>query len=136
MKTLMIAAALCAGLLNAQAQSTPTDTKTTPTDTRTAQKPVTQVDNKDCLKTTDADWKTLGLTAEQMTKVQAIQAEHKKDCSAMKDEAGMKHDEATKAAMADKHEERIKEVLTPAQNDAWMKWCTAQATPAKPMEKK
>ena len=140
MKTLMIAAALCAGMMSAHAQSTPTDTKTTPTESTpsatTPQKPVTQVDNKDCLKTSDAEWKALGLTAEQMTKVQAIQAEHKKDCAAMKDEAGMKHDEATKAAMADKHEERIKEVLTPAQNDAWMKWCTAQATPAKPMEKK
>lgn len=133
MKYLMMAAALCAGTLGAQAQSTPTETKDK---TATAtQQPGAQA-HKDCLKTSDADWKALGLTAEQLTRVKAIQAEHEKACAGMKDESGMKKDPAGAAAMADQHEERIKEVLTPAQYDSWQKQCTAMATPAKPMEKK
>ena len=105
------------------------------TPTTTPQKPATQTESKDRLRTTDAEWKALGLTAEQMTQVQSIQAEHKKQCTAMKDEAGKK-DEAAKAAIADQHEARIKEVLTPTQYDSWKKQCTAMAAPAKPMEKK
>lgn len=139
MKHLMMAAALCAGVLSANAQSTPTDPKTAPVENKTTattpQKPVT-MNHTDCLMSTDADWKALGLTADQMTKVKAIQAEHKKSCAAMKEDATMKHDEAGKAAMADAHEARIKEVLTPTQYDSWKKQCTAMATPAKPMEKK
>ncbi|MBL7985863.1 MAG: hypothetical protein JNM91_12730, partial [Flavobacteriales bacterium] len=50
MKTLMIAAALCAGMLSAQAQTTPTD--------HTNALNATQEDKKDCLKTTEAEWKT------------------------------------------------------------------------------
>jgi hypothetical protein len=131
MKNLMIAAALCAGMMSAQAQSTPTDNKgTTTTPATTPQKPVTQVDNKDCLRTTEADWKAMGLTADQLTKVKDIQAEHEKAC------AGMKKDDASKTMMTDKHEARIKEVLTPTQYDAWKKQCTSMADPAKPMEKK
>ena len=130
MKTLMMAAALCAGMMSANAQSTTTETRTTAT---TPQKPMAHTD---CLMSTDADWKALGLSADQLTKVQAIQAEHKKNCAAMKDEAGMKHDHADMAMMADKHEAGIKEVLTPTQYDSWKKQCTAMATPAKPMEKK
>lgn len=135
MKTLMIAAALCVGMMSAQAQTTPTDTKTTPTEnkgtatTPAAQKPA-QHTSKNCLSATDADRKSLGLNADQQTKVPAIQAECKKECAAKKD------GDASTAMIADKHEMRIKEVLTPAQHEAWMNWCTAQATPAKPMEKK
>lgn len=129
MKYLMMAAALCAGTLSAQAQSTPTES-TSSSATATAQKPTPQA-RKDCLKTTDADWKALGLTAEQMTQVKAIQAEHEKACTSMK-----KDDTAGAAAMVDQHEARIKEVLTPTQYDSWQKQCTAMAAPAKPMEKK
>ncbi len=135
MKYLMMTAALCAGVLSAQAQSTPTETKGSTT-TTSVQKPVTQA-HKDCLKTTEADWKALGLTAQQLTEVKAVQAEHEKACSSMtKDEAGMKKDDAAKAEMTDAHEARIKELLTPTQYDSWKKQCTAMATPAKPMEKK
>lgn len=134
MKTLMIAAALCAGIVSAQAQGTPTDKKTTPPDTKTSttgtQKPATQVDNKDCLMTTDAEWKTLGLTAEQITQVKSIQDEHKTAC------AGMKKDDVSTAVVSDEHEERIKNVLTPTKYDSWKKSCTAMATPGNSMEKK
>jgi hypothetical protein len=130
MKTLMIAAALCAGMMSAQAQDTPTENKgTTTTPATTPQKPVTRMDKKDCLMTTDADWKAMGLTADQLTKVKAIQAEHEKAC------AGMKKDDASAAMMTDKHEARIKEVLTPTQYDSWKKQCTAMTSPAKPMSK-
>ncbi len=125
MKTLMIAAALCAGMMSAKAQSTPTDTKTSAT---TPQKPMAH--GKNCLSATDADWKSLGLTVEQQARVASIQAECKNEC------AGNVEGDASTAMIADKHESRIKEVLTPAQQDAWMKWCMAQATPAKPLEKK
>lgn len=129
MKYLMMTAALCAGVLSAQAQSTPTDSKGS-TATTATQKPVTQA-HKDCLKTTEAEWKALGLTVEQMTEVKAVQAEHEKACAGMK-----KDDAAGAAAMVDQHEARIKELLTPTQYDSWQKQCTAMATPAKPMEKK
>lgn len=137
MKNLMMAAALCAGMMSANAQSTPTAPKTAPAENKTtATTPQKPMAHTDCLMSTDADWKALGLTADQMTKVKAIQDEHKKSCAAMKDESGMKHDDASKAAMVDAHEARIKEVLTPAQYDSWKKQCMAMATPAKPMEKK
>ena len=137
MKYLMMAAALCAGVMSAQAQSTPAETKGTSTTATTPQKPAAQADNKDCLKTSDAEWKALGLTTEQMTKVKAIQDEHTKACASMKkDEAGVKRDDASSAALADKHEASIKEVLSPTQYDSWKKQCTAMATPTKPVEKK
>ena len=75
MKYLILAAALCAGTFSAQAQSTPTDNKGTNPGTSTAttpQQPTAQ-DRKDCLKTSDADWKALGLSADQMTQVKAVQ---------------------------------------------------------------
>ena len=131
---MMMAAALCAGLVSAKAQSSPSDHK--------QDMPATSKDqagsqaHKDCLRTSDAEWKALGLSADQMTQVKAIQAEHEKACAAMKDDAGMKKEDPAKAQMADADEARIKEVLTPAQYDSWKKQCTAMATPAKPMDKK
>lgn len=118
----MIAAALCAGMLSAQAQTTPTD--------HTNALNATQEDKKDCLKTTEAEWKTLGLTADQITRVKAIQDEHKKAC------AGMKKDDARVEAMVDKHEESLKEVLTPVQFENWKKQCMAMTTPKEQMPKK
>ena len=123
MKTLMFAAALCAGMLNSQAQTT--DTKHAPTTPQVAEHPGTN-----CMGATKADWKSLGLNAEQHAKVMDIQAECKKEC------AGKKEGDPTMAVSMDNHEALVKEVLTPAQHDAWMKWCTAQAAPTKSMEKK
>jgi len=118
----MIAAALCAGMMSAQAQTTPTDHSKTLT--------ATQEGKKDCMKTTEAEWKSLGLSADQITRVKAIQDEHTKAC------AGMKKDDARADAMVDKHEESLKEVLTPLQFENWQKQCTAMATPKEQMPKK
>lgn len=88
------------------------------------------MEKKDCLKTTDADWKALGLTAEQMTQVKAVQDEHQQAC------AGMKKDEARTDALLDQHETRIKALLSPTQYESWMKQCTAMVSPTKSMENK
>jgi Spy/CpxP family protein refolding chaperone len=115
MKHVMIATALCFGMLGAQAQTTPTDpAKATP---------ATQTKHPahNCMSATDKDWASLNLTAEQTTKVKVIQAECQKECGAM-----MKDDPSLGKTM-DKHEARVKSVLTPAQYDNWMKWCSAQA---------
>ena len=119
MRYLMIAAALCTGMVGAQAQTTPAEKPATAT-----QKPM-QHPAHNCMMTSDADWTSLGLTAEQTTSVQAIQAECKKEC------AGKMKDDPSMMKMMDTHEARVKEVLTPAQYESWMKLCSAQAAPAK-----
>ena len=124
MKHVILAAALCAGTFSVQAQTPAADTKTS---SATTQKPTPAQHN--CMQASDKEWASLGLTAEQTTKVKAIQEEHTRDC------AGKAKDEASAAKSMDKHEARIKEVLTPEQYDQWMKWCTAQAAPTKPTDK-
>ncbi len=76
-------------------------------------------------------WASLDLSPEQTEKVKAIQAECMKEC------AGMMKDDPSMAKMMDKHEPEVQAVLKPSQYDAWMKWCSAQATSteAKPMDK-
>lgn len=118
----MMAAALCAGMMSAQAQ----DTKSS---SNTGQKPTTQMDHKDCLHTTEAEWKAMGLTGQQITEVKAIQAEHQKACS------GMKKDDAAGAALMDKDEQRVKALLLPDQYDSWKRQCTAMNSLSKPMDK-
>ena len=115
MNKLMIAAALCVGTLCAQAQTTPS--KVDPNEG--AQKSVHAQHN--CMMATDKDWASLGLSAEQTTKVKVIQGECQTDCGAMtKDDPKM-------GMMMDKHEARVKEVMTAAQYDKWMTWCANQA---------
>lgn len=112
MKQLMIAAALCFGTMGAQAQTTPVESAKSAPDDHAAY---------NCMRATDKDWASLNLTAEQTSQVKAIQGECMKERGAMmKDNPGM-------GQSMDKHESRVKAVLTPAQYDNWMKWCSAQA---------
>lgn len=126
MKYLITAVALCLGLSNVQAQTTPEPSPAT----KPAAAPAHAAHN--CMTATDKDWTSLGLTAEQTTKVQSIQAECMKACGAM-----MKSDPKM-GKMMDKHEADVKAVLTTGQYDSWMKWCAAQAdaSGSTPMEKK
>ena len=119
----MTAAALCIGMFGAQAQTTPTKMAPSPKPAAAMAHPA-----HNCMMASDNDWASLKLSAEQTTKVKAIQAECMKECGAM-----MKTDPKM-ATMMDKHEARVKEVLTPEQYASWMKWCGAQANAA-PMKK-
>jgi Spy/CpxP family protein refolding chaperone len=124
MKYLMTAAALCIGMLGAQAQGT-TPAKPAPAKpTATAAHPA-----HNCMMATDKEWTSLKLTADQTTKVKAIQETCMKECGAM-----MKTDPKM-AQMMDKHEAEVKAVLTPEQYSNWMKWCSTQAKAPAPAEK-
>ncbi|MEO8589143.1 MAG: hypothetical protein ABI432_07240 [Flavobacteriales bacterium] len=122
MRHVLIAAALCIGTLGAQAQ-----TGTTPA---TPSSVPANHPSHNCMTATDKDWASLGLSAEQATKVKAIQVDHEKAC------AGKMSDDPTVTKRMDEHEAQVKAVLTPAQYDNWMKWCAAQASaPATPAQK-
>lgn len=78
----------------------------------------------DCVVRTTTDaWNSLGLSADQLTKVQDIQTSHRKDCLAVKQEKSM-----TDMAGTCKHETRIKEVLTADQYTKWQAWCAKQSS--------
>ena len=119
MKYLMTAAALCLGMMTAQAQTGKTA-------------PMAQATHNCLASTTDSDWKGLGLSAEQTTKLKDLQSE------AMKVSDKMKADKVdTKTSpMMDKYEGKVKDVLTPAQYEKWVKECTTRASVKEaPMEK-
>ncbi|MCB9184543.1 MAG: hypothetical protein H6591_11560 [Flavobacteriales bacterium] len=127
MKTILFPAALILmGTLSAAAQS---GTAVVPKANEVAMATVAP-GGDDCVsRTTPEAWTSLGLTADQMTKVQEIQTKHKKECAAMTDK------KAT-SDMMDKHSSEIKEVLSTDQYTKWMNWCEqrAQGT-AKPESK-
>lgn len=114
MKYLMTAAALCLGLMTAQAQTGKTA-------------PMVPASHNCLSNTTDQNWKDLGLTAEQTTKVKAIQSESMKTSEKMKsDNMGTKT-----SPMMDKYESQVKEVLKPEQYDKWVKECSTRASVGK-----
>lgn len=114
MKTLLVAIGLIAlaGTVHAQDKE------------KMAPKPTTAAaahPTHNCMTADAKTWESLKLTPEQMNKVKTIQAQCMKECGPM-----MKTDPKMAMTM-DKHEAQVKAVLTPAQYDAWMKWCAAQA---------
>lgn len=111
MKYLITAAALCLGMMTAQAQTEKTA-------------PMVPASHNCLSSTTDKDWAGLALSTEQTAKVKEIQSE------CMKVSAKMKADNVdTKASpMLDKYEGKVKEVLTPAQYDKWVKGCSTHAS--------
>ena len=117
MKYLMTAAALCFGLMSAQAQTAKTATGT-------------PAAHNCVISTTDKQWADLGLTAEQTTKVKAIQS----DCMEASDKMKADNMDTKESPIMNKYEEDVKEVLTPAQYEKWVKECSTRAE--KPMEEK
>lgn len=113
MKYALTAAALCFGLLGAQAQNTKGQDVQSP---------------KNCLtSTTDKDWTTLGLNAEQSAKVKELQAEWRANESAKTVNAKT---DARSAPVMDSYEAKVKDVLTPEQYESWVKWCSTHANKA------
>ena len=116
MKTFIITLALAAMGTTVSAQS----------------KPATAVasGSHECIMATDANALTsLGLSPEQITQVNAIQADCKKACAMASKDASMQH-------ASDKHAEQLKGVLTPEQYTNWVAWCAknpakTELTPAK-----
>ena len=117
MKYLITAAALCLGMLSAQAQTTKGE----------SMKPAAH----NCVaSTTDKDWASLGLTADQTSKLKSIQSECMKSSSKMQAD----HMESKESPMMNKYEDEVKKVLTPAQYEKWVKQCSTRAE--KPTEDK
>lgn len=111
----MTAAALCLGMLSAHAQ----------TELAVATQPAAH----NCLaSTTDKDWTSLALTADQTTKVKEIQGE----CMKASDKMKADHMDSKESPMLDKYEGQVKAVLTPEQYDKWVKWCNAHASAPAP----
>jgi len=82
-----------------------------------------------CIMAKAETWTQLGLSAEQLAKVEEIQASCKKDYEAAK-AAG-----TDASASVATHEEQLKAVLTPEQHTAWTTWCAEKkASKAAPAE--
>lgn len=111
MKYLMTTAALCLGMLTAQAQIEKAA-------------PMVPVSHNCLSTTTDKDWSALDLSAEQTTKVKEVQME----CMKMSDKMKADHMDSKASPMLDKYEGKVKEVLTPAQYDMWVKQCSTRAS--------
>ncbi len=76
-----------------------------------------------CMMDTDAAaWTSLGLSADQMTKVQAAQSACKSECAAMKDGASIE-DKAAHQAQMERHTATIVSTLDKEQYMKWQKWC-------------
>lgn len=117
MRTLFMSAALCCAIA-ATAQTTPDKS---PSELPAA----TAAGQHSCMMATDAELKSLGLSADQMLKAKDIQDRCAKACAvSMKEKGAMDH-----KAM-DSHEKELMAVLTPEQTTAWQKWCaTKKAAP-------
>ncbi len=130
MKKLLIAAAMSTGLFAAQAQTAPAKPVTTRPQSAT---PVATHPAHNCMMADEKVWATFKLNADQTAKVKSIQAVCMKECASK-----MKTDPALTKLM-DKHEAQVKTILTSAQYDSWMKWCSTQVTPVstvKPVDQK
>lgn len=68
-----------------------------------------------CIMAPEATWQSLGLTADQMTKVKDLQQQ----CSAVKDKP--------EADMTE-HEKELATILTPEQHASYQKWCQVKGT--------
>lgn len=111
MKIMLTAAALCLGMMSANAQSEKMQDVTSP---------------KNCLtSTTDKDWASLGLSTEQSAKVMDLQGEWRKAESAKSVDAKTG---TNTSPMMDSYEAKVKEVLTPEQYENWVKWCSTHAS--------
>lgn len=110
MKYLMTAAALCLGMMTAKAQTEQTA-------------PMAPATHNCLASTTDKDWASLDLTAEQKTKVKNI----KEECMKASDKMKADNTDTKTSPMMDKYESEVKAVLTPAQYDKWVKWCSTRA---------
>jgi hypothetical protein len=88
------------------------------------------------METTASDWKTIGLDADQLAKVQDIQSMCKKECASVKADKTGTVDLDHQAAMA-KHTADVKSTLSPEQYDKWVAWCSQRSTKAdqEPMKK-
>lgn len=82
-----------------------------------------QSDHHRCIMATTDTWHTFGLNEGQMAQVKELQASCKADYE------GAKPGEATSSV--ERHEEKLKGILTPDQYTKWSQWC-AQEAAAKP----
>lgn len=84
-----------------------------------SESPDVHVADHECIMAGDETWKSLGLTADQMSKVKDVQTACKKDKMESKEDA------SAMAAMA-KHETELKAVLTPDQYTKYTAWCATE----------
>lgn len=110
-KHVLAAAALCFGVVSAQAQDE-------------AAQPVAKAPHNCLTSTTDKDWKALNLDAEQTAEVKDIQSEWRAEQST---QAKSSKDAMNKSPMMDSYEAKVKDVLTAEQYDKWVEWCSTHA---------
>ncbi len=77
-----------------------------------------------CLMATGADWARLGITQEQILRVNAIQSLCLQNCVAAK-ESG-----TGTSAVLDRHIAELRGVLTPEQFGSWKEWCAEKVESA------
>ncbi len=110
-KHVLAAAALCFGVVSAQAQGEPAQ-------------PTAKAPHNCLTSTTDKDWTTLGLSAEQSAKVKDLQSDWKaKQGTSAKDGKAA----TGESPLMDSYEAKVKDVLTAEQYDNWVKWCSTHA---------
>jgi hypothetical protein len=73
------------------------------------------------LTTTTEEWTALGLSAEQVKEVQAVQTSCKTDCMAVSD--GKVSPQALSPAIVEKHRERIRELIGEERYAKWLDLC-------------
>ncbi|MEO7081783.1 MAG: hypothetical protein ABIY71_09660 [Flavobacteriales bacterium] len=106
----MTEAALCLGMMTAQAQS---------------EKMQDANSSKNCLtSTTDKDWSSLGLSKEQTTQVKQVQSDWLAENAKVADvKAG-----TMASPMMNSYEGKVQAVLSPEQYENWVKWCSTHAS--------
>ena len=87
-----------------------------------AQNTPTSIDEPCLLATNKETWASLGLSAEQIAKVEGLQTTCKTACAAVS-ETG-ERDVKTAAAVMEKHEDEVRKVLTEEQYNKWQTWCS------------
>ena len=110
MKIVLTVAALCLGMMTAQAQS---------------EKMQDANSSKNCLtSTTDKDWSSLGLSKEQTAQVKQVQSDWLAENAKVADaKAG-----TMASPMMNSYEGKVQAVLSPEQYENWVKWCSTHAS--------
>lgn len=76
----------------------------------------------ECFVSTDAGtWMAIGLSTDQLEKVQSMQTACKTDCAATPERSAADAD--VSGAVLKRYEGKLQEVLTPDQYAKWKKWC-------------
>ena len=80
------------------------------------------VDTECLLITSEQDWTAIGLNAQQVQEVRAVQTDCKTDCLVNKESAPQ--DPQLGQAILGKHKERVRRIVGEELYAKWLKWCS------------